>query len=131
MSEGLTGSSKPNEMTNARSVGHVVVAALVLTTAIGVLEGVFGWAAGWNTAARFSDCYFISGSILCLLGLLTAVAKPRFKANPESEAAQPSGKKEKQAGISPWWKELIQGYNALILLVISGALLIGLSLLVI
>lgn len=102
--------------------------AIVFSLALAAVQALIGWAVGYQTSAKFSNIYFITGSVLCLLGLLSAFFRPRFSnAVDEKATAQDSTSANK----SPiWLAELRKGYNPMIILVISGALFVGLSALV-
>lgn len=114
----------------SKKIGSITAAG-VLTLAIAAVESLAGWAAGWKSAAQFSDGFFISGSILCLFGLLVGIGKPRFGSKPGADVQQSTGTGRDSVKRSSWLKSFIQGYNAFITLVISGALLIGISLLIV
>jgi heme A synthase len=105
-----------------------ILLAIVFTLSLAIIQALIGWAVGYQTSAKFSNIYFITGSVLCLLGLLSAFFRPRFSnAVDERATAQDSTPAPKS---SSWLTELRKGYNTMIILVISGALFVGLSALV-
>ena len=115
--------------TNLKSPGHRwILLPLIFTLALAAVQALIGWAVGYHASAKFSNIYFITGSVLCLLGMLSAFFRPRFSnAVDEKTNAQDSPPANKSR---KWLAELRKGYNTMIILVISGALFIGLSALV-
>jgi len=106
-----------------------ILLTVVFTLALAAVQASIGWAVGYHTSAKFSNIYFITGSVLCLLGLLSAFFRPRFSNAVDKKANDQDSTPAKKS--RAWLAELRKGYNTMIILVISGALFIGLSALVV
>ena len=105
-----------------------ILLPVVFTLVLAAVQASIGWVVGYHTSAKFSNIYFITGSVLCLLGLISAFFRPRFNNTVDEKAhAKDSTPTNKSRA---WLAELRKGYNPMIILVISGALFVGLSALV-
>lgn len=113
-----------------KTVKRMVVIIVGLFLLIALIESGIGLIAGWKTGAQYSNAFFISGSILATIGLLSVLGNYRARSNFGIQYSQSSGDMALAERTKLWLADVTQGYNALIVLALSGALLIGLSVLV-
>lgn len=111
-------------------VKRMVVFIISLFLMVALVESGIGLIAGWKTGALYSNAFFISGSILATIGLLSVLGNYRARSNFGIQYSQSSGDMALAERTKLWLADVTQGYNALIVLALSGALLIGLSVLV-
>lgn len=111
-------------------VKRMVVFIISLFLMVTLVESGIGLIAGWKTGAQYSNAFFISGSILATIGLLSVLGNYRARSNFGIQYSQSSGDMALAERTKLWLADVTQGYNALIVLALSGALLIGLSVLV-
>lgn len=109
---------------------HLAIITLGLTLLVALLEGVIGWLVGWRLPNQFSDGYFISGFVLVMLGLLSTLKNVNRRSKNDLRFPQ-SFLSTRSAGRSTrWLTDFEKGYNALVVFSASGALMMGLSILV-
>jgi hypothetical protein len=109
---------------------HMLVIIPAITIIVGGLTALTGWITGWQTAVQFSNGLFVAGSAVGLLGLLAVLGTYRARANFGIQYSQSTSDMNLSERTKLWVKDINQGYNALIVGVVSGALLIGLAILV-
>lgn len=131
MSEETVNETKPETKTEKSSITRQMLIIIpLITVVIGSAVALIGWIAGWQTSTQFSNGFFISGSAVGLLGLLTVLGGYRARSNFEIQYSQSISDMNLSERAKLWIKDLNQGYNALIVCIASGALLIGLAILV-
>lgn len=105
-----------------------VVFGLVIS--VSALVGLIGLLAGWKSSTPFSNSFFAAGSAIIVLGTLTILGTYRQRADFGVQFSQSTSQMNLPERTSLWVKDIKQGYNLLIICVVSGALLIGLAVLV-
>ncbi len=97
---------------------------------LSVLLGGIGWALGWRTSTQFSNGFFIGGAVLIVLGVFSVMGGFAQRADFKMTYARTAS----PANIGERAKQMVadinQGYNALIFLTLTGALLIGIAVLI-
>lgn len=131
MTENFEETNEPERTTGGNEIPkHMLIIIPVITAAAGILTTLIGIISGWKTSTQFSNGFFICGSAVGLLGLLTVLGSYRSRANFGIQYSQSTSDMNLSERAKLWVKDLNQGYNALIVGVVSGALLIGISVLV-
>jgi hypothetical protein len=131
MSEEFVNERKPETKTEKDSISRqLLIIILIITIVIGSAVALIGWIAGWQTSTQFSNGFFISGSVVGLVGLLTVLGGYRARASFGIQYSQSTSDMNLSERAKLWIKDLNQGYNALIVCIVSGALLIGLAILI-
>lgn len=109
---------------------HVVLTILGLALVGGFLTPLVGLIAGCRTSLEFSNSYFIAGSILGMIGVVTTFGKFGIRWKFNEKKTEPIGTVEISEKTRWWLEDATKGYNPIIILVSSGLILIGLSILV-
>jgi len=109
---------------------HMLVIIPAITIIVGGLTALIGWLAGWHTTIQFSNGLFVAGSAVGLLGLLAVLGTYRARASFGIQYSQSTSDMNLSERAKLWVKDINQGYNALIVGVVSGVLLIGFAILV-
>jgi hypothetical protein len=109
-----------------RFAGMIALAALILS----ILLGGIGWLLGWHTSTQYSNGFFVGGGALIVLGVFSVAGGFSQRADFKMTYARTAS----PASIGERAKQMIadinQGYNALIVLALTGALLIGIAVLI-
>lgn len=131
MSEEIVHETKPESNTEKRIMTReLLIIILLVTVVVGSVVALIGWISGWQTSTQFSNGFFISGSAVGLLGLLTVLGGYRARSSFGIQYSQSTSDMNLSERTKMWINDLNQGYNALIVCIASGALLIGLAILV-
>jgi len=109
---------------------RLVLTALFLSLVIGLITSGIGALLGWETSTLFSNGLFIAGSACIILGIFTLLGGASIRADFSLLYGQSAGDASIAERTRRWVADMSQGYNALILLFLTGVLLIGLSILV-
>lgn len=106
------------------NLAKLVLGIVAAATAIIVLIGlVFGW----KSNVVYSNAFFALGCGIVLLGTLTILGQYRQRASFEVQYSQSVSDAKIPERTSQWVKDIKQGYNFLLVCVISGGLLILLA----
>lgn len=108
----------------------VVRIAALLALAVGAVAAIIGWILGWNSPRQFSDGLFWAGAVLMVLGLLSVLGGYGLRSNYGLQYGETAGVMSLAERTRRWATDVIQGYTALLYLVLSGGVLVGLSILV-
>lgn len=131
MSEEIVNQKKPKTNTEKKTMTrHMLIIIPLVTVVVGSVVALIGWITGWQTSTQFSNGFFISGSAVGLLGLLTVLGGYRARSSFSIQYSQSTSDMNLSERTKLWINDLNQGYNALIVCIASGALLIGLAILV-
>lgn len=106
----------------AKLVLGIVAAATVIIVLIGLIFA-------WKSNVLYSNAFFAVGSGIILLGTLTILGQYRQRASFDLQYSQSTSDANIPERTSQWVKDIKQGYNFLIVCVISGSLLIVLAVL--
>ena len=109
---------------------RIGITALVILVLAAAVIGIIGLIAGWQGSTRFSDAFFITGSILIVVGLLSLIGTYSQRSSFGVQYSQSAGDMNIQERASRWMADIAQGFNLLIICTISGGLLIGAAILV-
>ena len=109
---------------------RLIISALCLSFIAGLITVGIGALLGWKTSTQFSDGLFIAGAIIMLIGAVSFIGRNISRADFLYLYAGSVGEESITERTRHWVADMTQGYNALILLFLSGGLLIGLSILV-
>ena len=106
------------------------VVALALAGATALVVCIIGLISGWRSTTEFSNGMFIAGAIAIALALLFSMGSQKkqvveIQAVVEAKDALTPGERSRL-----WVEDLLQGYNAFLLMTLVGALLIGLSVII-
>jgi hypothetical protein len=118
---------KPNRWKTVKRMAVLIIGLFLL---VALVESGIGLIAGWRSGAQYSNAFFISGAILATVGLLSVLGNYRARSQFGIQYSQSSGDMALAERTKLWLADVTQGYNALIVLALSGALLISLSVLV-
>jgi hypothetical protein len=113
-----------------KTVKRMAVIIVGLFLLVALVESGIGLITGWKSGVQYSNAFFISGAILATIGLLSVLGNYRARSTFGIQYSQSSGDMALAERTKLWLADVTQGYNALIVLALSGALLIGLSVLV-
>jgi hypothetical protein len=131
MEEEIDNNIVEEPLTDKRMVfRHIVLAILGLTLAAGILTPLIGLIAGCRTSLQFSNSYFIAGSILGMIGMASTFGKFGVRWKFDEKKIDPIRTVEISEKTKSWLEDAFKGYNPIVILVSSGLLLIGLSILV-
>ena len=131
MSEEIVNETKSEVNTEKNSLTRQMLIIIpIITFVIGSAVALIGWISGWQKSTQFSNGFFISGSAVGLLGLLTVLGGYRARSSFDIQFSQSTSDMNLSERTKLWINDLNQGYNALIVCIASGALLIGLAILV-
>ncbi|MEA5079185.1 MAG: hypothetical protein VB013_11510 [Anaerolineaceae bacterium] len=104
-----------------------LVLGIVAAFTVGIV--LLGLLLGWKTSVPYSDSFFAVGSGIILLGTLTILGTYRQRGNSNVQYSQSASTEKIPERTSRWVKDIKQGYNFLIVCVVSGSLLISLAVL--
>lgn len=131
MTEEMVEESKTDTSSNNKEMAkHMLILIPAITIIVGGLTSLIGWIAGWHTTVQFSNGLFVAGSAVGLIGLLAVLGGYRARASFGIQYSQSTSDMNLSERTKMWVKDINQGYNALIVGVVSGALLIGLAIVV-
>ena len=103
---------------------------LGITLVVSLLVVTFGLVKGWDQPVQFSNGFFIAGAIVILLGTLSVAGGFQQRGNFQMIYAETAG----QASISERAQRMVgeinQRYGVLVLMIVSGVLLIGISIVI-
>jgi hypothetical protein len=109
---------------------RVIVFSLLFTMAACLVTGLLGLILRWDSSVKFSDGLFFAGSILITLGVLSVLGGFGIRSKFDVQYAQSAGDMSLGERTKRWVADMTQGYNMLVLFLVSGALTIGISVLV-
>jgi hypothetical protein len=108
------------------NLAKLILGIVAAATAIIILIGLIF---AWKSNVAYSNAFFALGSGIVLLGTLTILGQYRQRANFGVQYSQSDSEAKLPERTSQWVKDIKQGYNFLIVCVISGGLLILLAVL--
>lgn len=108
------------------NLAKLILGIVAAATAIIILIGLIF---AWKSNVAYSNAFFALGSGIVLLGTLTILGQYRQRANFGVQYSQSVSDAKLPERTSQWVKDIKQGYNFLIVCVISGGLLILLAVL--
>ena len=108
------------------NLAKLILGIVAAATAIIILIGLIF---AWKSNVAYSNAFFALGSGIVLLGTLTILGQYRQRANFGVQYSQSVSEAKLPERTSQWVKDIKQGYNFLIVCVISGGLLILLAVL--
>lgn len=109
---------------------RVLIFSLLLSVAACLIIGLLGLILRWDSAVKFSNGLFWAGAILIVLGGLSILGGYGIRGDSTVQYGQTAGDMSVSERSKLWLKDMTQGYNMLILFLISGALTMGVSALV-
>ncbi len=109
---------------------RVMVFSLLLTVAVCLVIGLVGLIFRWDNSVDFSNGLFWAGAMLITLGVLSVLGGFGIRSRFDVQYAQSAGDMSLGERTKRWVADMTQGYNMLVLFLISGALTIGISVLV-
>lgn len=115
-----------NRLSVVWNLAKLVLGIVATATAVIVLLGIV---LGWQTSVPYSNSFFLVGSCIIILGTLTVVGTYLQRGSFKIQYSQSAGDANLPERTSLWVKDIKQGYNFLIVSVVSGSLLIGLAVL--
>ena len=99
----------------------VVAAGLVFIT---VIAGV-GWIIGWRTSVEYSNGFFIVGAITAVFGAYSALGGLGMRGHPGVNVARTASPASLEERNRQMFKDMKEGNNFAVVMVIVGLLLIG------
>ncbi len=106
-----------------RLAGKILGVAMLVSLVV-LLIGYF---LHWNTLVKFSNGFFAAGAILIVLGILSIAGGFLQRANFGMLYAESAGQMSSPERAQRMAADITQRYGTLIFLVITGLLLIGIS----
>jgi hypothetical protein len=107
----------------------LLLTILGLTVAVSLLLIVIGLISAWHSM-QFSNGFFIAGCLFGMFGLLSVVGNLRARSNFGIVYGQSASDMNLAERTKQWMADINQGYNAMIVLVATAALLIGVAVLI-
>jgi hypothetical protein len=107
----------------------LLLKVLLLAIGGGMVAAVFGWFLGWRTARAFSDGLFWAGGILLLLGFLTLIGGGLMRTQAGLLYSESAGDRLSER-TRRWVQGVTEDYGSLLLFLLSGGALMGISALV-
>lgn len=104
--------------------------SLIISGVIGILLGLAGLLLSWKTTVQFSNGFFWAGALLVIFGVLTIFGGYSMRSNFGVVYSQSAGDANILERTKQWIADTEQSYSFYVLLLISGAILILLSLLI-
>jgi hypothetical protein len=117
---------KKNLMHYLRLIGG----AVLLAGLAGLIILGIGWLRGWHTTTQFSNGFFAAGGISIVIGLFSVMGGFSMRSDFKVLYSQSAGDMNLSDRARLWMADITQGYGALILFTLAGALLIGIAVLV-
>jgi len=108
------------------NLAKLVLGIVAAFTAVIIFLGLL---LGWKTSIPYSDSFFAVGSGIIILGTLTILGTYRQRGSSDVQYSQSANAEKIPERTSQWVKDIKQGYNFLIVCVVSGSLLISLAVL--
>jgi hypothetical protein len=114
-----------------QSVVRLLVTTLLLALLVGMLVSTLGWLLlRWKFATQFSNGFFLVGGILIVLGILGVLGGYGMRSDFRVLYSQSAGAMSTAERAKRWAADMTQGYSAFVFLLLTGAFLVGLSVLV-
>jgi len=104
--------------------------SLIISGIISVILVMAGLLFSWKTAIQFSNAFFWAGAILIVFGVLSVFGGYGMRSNFGVVYSQSSGDMNILERTKQWIKDTEQSYSIYILLLISGVILMLLSVLI-
>ncbi len=104
--------------------------SLIISGIVSVILVVAGLLLSWKTAIQFSNAFFWAGAILIVFGVLSVFGGYGMRSNFGVVYSQSSGDMNILERTKQWINDTEQSYSIYILLLISGAILMLLSVLI-
>jgi len=117
-------------MKKQTNFARLMLVTLAIFLIFGAVIGLFGLIAGWNSSIQYCNGLFAAGAVLIVLGTLSVVGTYSQRSNFGVQYSQSSGDMNLHERTSRWMADITQGFNALVMCVISGGLLIIVSILI-
>ena len=120
------------EKSNDRMTGILRLVAFVIAASIVLVCVVAGggWLIGWRTSTEFSNGFFIVGAIAAVFGAYSALGGFGMRAHPGVNVARTASPASLEERNRQMVKDMIEGNNFAVVLVIVGLLLIGVAVLI-
>lgn len=106
------------------------VTALALAGATAIVVSIIGLISGWRNTIQFSNGMFIAGAITIAIALLFSMGGQKKQTLEIQSASDAKDNLTIGERSRLWVEDLLQGYNAFLLMTLVGALLIGLSVII-
>ena len=107
-----------------------LVKSLIISGIISVILVLVGLLLSWKTAIQFSNAFFWAGAILIVFGVLSIFGGYGMRSNFGVVYSQSSGDMNILERTKQWIADTEQSYSIYILLLISGGILMLLSVLI-
>ena len=95
-----------------------------------ILVALVNWIAGWHTVAQFSTSLFWSGAILIVIGIISVVGTITNIRSFGYEYPSTAGLDDTRSRTIKSLQDIHESYGFLILMVLAGGILIGVSTLI-
>lgn len=102
----------------------------LLALAIGILVSAIGWLLGWGTSTQFSNGLFITGGVIVVIGLFSALGGYDKRSDSFLSYAQSAGDMNLEERTRRMAVDMLQEYRAIVFLTLIGGFLIGMAILV-
>ena len=109
-----------------RLIGITFAIACIL----GILTSGIGWLLKWNSTTEFSNGFFGAGAILIVLGILSVMGGYGMRSNFSVVYSQSAGDMNTLERTKRWIADMSQGYASFLLLLLTGAYLVGFAILI-
>ncbi len=106
---------------------RILISAILFSIVSGIFVSILGLVLGWNTFTQFSDGFFYAGAILISVGLISVLGAFGQRTVAGLRYSQSAVHLDAIERYRIWASDIMQGYNLLAFLGITGLLLIGLS----
>jgi hypothetical protein len=113
-----------------KSILRLLGVTLLLAILIGIITACLGWLLGWKTGTQFSNGLFLLGGIAIILGIFSVLGGFGMRSDFHVVYSQSAGAMSTLERTQRWMADMTQGYSFYIFLLLTGAFLIGLSILV-
>ncbi len=109
---------------------RLIGVALLIAVLLGLVVLGLGWLRKWNTPIQYSNGFFAAGAISIVLGLFSVMGGFSMRSDFKVLYSQSAGAMNLAERGKLWMADITQGYGSLILLSLTGALLVGVSIFV-
>jgi putative Mn2+ efflux pump MntP len=109
-----------------RLLGKTFIAACVIS----VITLIIGWTLKWNSNTQYSNGFFIAGTLLIVLGLLSVIGGFSLRADRFVVYSQSAGDMNTFERSKRWITDMVQSYNAFSILLLTGLYLIAFAILI-
>jgi hypothetical protein len=121
---------KMKTQTTLSGLLRMLVTGVVLVALFGLLVKLFGIVGGWRSTLQFSNGMFLMGLAVILLGLLFVWGGFTVRGSFFNIYSETVGELSLVERSRLWMLDSLRGYNVLVVAIICGALLIGLSVII-